>query len=139
MGAINRGEIYRYIAKPWDDNDITLTVQNALDGTALEKEKKRLEALLLQHNDELKRVNASLEVKVEERTSELKQANELAHANERLKSNFITSIKMFTALIELRDSKLAGHSRRVAELARRLAQALALNAEQMQEIFVAHC
>ena len=138
MGAINRGEIYRYIAKPWDDNDITLTVQNALDRSALEKEKKRLEALLLQRNNELKRVNASLEVKVEERTSELKQANEALHsANERLKSNFITSIKMFTALIELRDSKLAGHSRRVAELARRLAQALALDAKQMQEIFVA--
>jgi response regulator RpfG family c-di-GMP phosphodiesterase len=60
----------------------------------------------------------------------------LRGANERLKNNFLTSIKMFTGLIELRDSKLAGHSRRVAELSRRLAQALALNNRETQEIFV---
>jgi response regulator RpfG family c-di-GMP phosphodiesterase len=131
MGAINRGEIYRYIAKPWDDNDIILTVKDALTRSELEKEKKRLEALVLAQNEELKQMNASLEVKVEARTSDLRQAND------KLKANFITSIKMFTALIELRDSKLAGHSRRVAELARRLAQALHLDAKQVQEIFVA--
>jgi len=138
MGAINRGEIYRYIAKPWDDNDIILTVQGALERSALEREKRRLEALVLQQNEELKAVNASLEVKVEQRTAELRQANAaLLGANERLKSNFLTSIKMFTALIELRDQKLAGHSRRVAEQARKLAQTLALDTKQVQEIFVA--
>lgn len=138
MGAINRGEIYRYIAKPWDDNDIILTVQGALERSALEREKRRLEALVHQQNEELKTINASLEVKVEQRTAELRQANAaLLGANERLKSNFLTSIKMFTALIELRDLRLAGHSRRVAELARKLAQTLALDARQVQEIFVA--
>lgn len=29
--AINRGEIYRYITKPWDDNDIVLIVHQALE------------------------------------------------------------------------------------------------------------
>lgn len=138
MGAINRGEIYRYIAKPWDDNDIILTVQGALERSALEKEKKRLEALVLRQNEELKTINASLEIKVEQRTSELRHANAaLLGANERLKNNFLTSIKMFTALIELRDSKLSGHSRRVADLARRLAQTLGLDVRQVQEVFVA--
>jgi response regulator RpfG family c-di-GMP phosphodiesterase len=137
-GAINRGEIYRYIAKPWDDNDIILTVQNALERSALLQEKKRLEALVLAQNEELKAVNASLEIKVEERTAELKQANgALNAANEKLKSNFLTSIKMFTALIELRDNRLAGHTRRVADTARRLAQAMALDTKQAQEVFVA--
>ena len=31
IAAINRGEIYRYIAKPWNDNDIVLTVRDALE------------------------------------------------------------------------------------------------------------
>jgi response regulator RpfG family c-di-GMP phosphodiesterase len=137
-GAINRGEIYRYIAKPWDDTDIILTVQDALDRSALIQEKKRLEALVTAQNEELKIVNASLEVKVQARTAEIKQANgALQLANERLKSNFLTSIKMFTALIELRDNRLAGHSRRVADTARRLAQALNLDNRQVQEVFVA--
>ena len=29
--AINCGEIYRYITKPWDDNDILLIVRHALE------------------------------------------------------------------------------------------------------------
>ena len=74
-GAINRGEIYRYIAKPWDDHDIILTVQDALDRSALIQEKKRLEALVAAQNEELRILNASLELKVQERTAELKQAN----------------------------------------------------------------
>jgi len=130
-GAINRGEIYRYIAKPWDDNDIILTVQDALDRSALVKEKKRLEALVLAQNEELKTINASLEVKVQARTADLKQAND------KLKANFLTSIKMFTALIELRDQRLAGHTRRVADTARRLAHAMAMDNKQVQEVFVA--
>jgi response regulator RpfG family c-di-GMP phosphodiesterase len=137
-GAINRGEIYRYIAKPWDDNDIILTVQDALDRSALLQEKKRLEALVTAQNEELKIVNASLEVKVQARTVELKQANGALHAaNDKLKANFLTSIKMFTALIELRDNRLAGHSRRVADISRRLAHAMALDNKQVQEVFVA--
>ena len=138
MGAINRGEIYRYVAKPWDDHDIILTVRSALERIALERDKKRLEAVVLAHNGELQRVNASLEIKVSARTAELRQANEaLQGANERLKNNFLTSIKMFTALIELRDNKLAGHARRVADLCRRLAQQLKLDNRQTQEVFVA--
>lgn len=138
MGAINRGEIYRYISKPWDENDIVLTVQAALERTALEREKKRLEALVLAQNEELKQINASLEQRVLERTAELNQANgALRGANDRLKNNFLTSIKMFTGLIEMRDSKLAGHSRNVADLARRIAHALNLDNREGQEIFVA--
>jgi len=131
MGAINRGEIYRYIAKPWDDNDIVLIVQGALRHRALEVEQKRLQCLVQQQNDELKALNASLETKVQLRTADL------ARANERLKGNFITSIRVFSSLIELRDSKLAGHSRRVADLARRIAVRLGLDNKQAQETFVA--
>jgi response regulator RpfG family c-di-GMP phosphodiesterase len=138
IGAINRGEIYRYIAKPWDDNDIILTVRDALGHSALLEEKGRLQALVHAQNEELKGVNASLEQKVEARTTELRQSNlALQGANGRLKNNFLTSIKLFTALIELRDNRLAGHSRRVADSARRVAHALALDNKQVQEVFVA--
>lgn len=138
MGAINRGEIYRYIAKPWDDNDIILIVRSALQHRALEQEQRRLQALIAAQNDALKLLNASLERKVLERTAALNQSNTaLLGANDQLKNNFITTIKIFTSLIELRASHLAGHSRRVADLARRLAQKLGLGNKQAQEVFVA--
>ncbi len=138
MGAINRGEIYRYIAKPWDDNDIILIVRGALQQRAMALEQRRLQTLVSVQNDELKELNAGLECKVEQRTVELQQSNSaLQHANDRLKTNFITSIKVFTSLIELRNSHIAGHSRRVADLSRRIALRIGLDAKQSQEVFVA--
>lgn len=128
--AINRGEIYRYITKPWDDNDITLVVRHALERRLLEHEKKRLERLTQQQNDELKSLNASLEAKVEERTVELKAVNE------QLKGSFITSIKVFSSLIEMRGGNLGGHSRRVADVARKVAVKLQLDSKAVQDAFV---
>ena len=138
IDAINRGEIYRYITKPWDDNDILLIVRRALERKTLEQEKKRLEALAARQNEELKALNASLETKVEERTTELRVAHDsLLGANEKLKSNFVTTLKVFSTLIEMRGGNLAGHSRRVADLARRIALKLQLDNKIVQVIFVA--
>jgi response regulator RpfG family c-di-GMP phosphodiesterase len=61
----------------------------------------------------------------------------LHSANEKLKASFVASIKAFSHLIEMRAGYLAGHSRRVADLARRLAQKLELDSVQVQEIFIA--
>lgn len=129
--AINRGEIYRYITKPWDDNDIVLIVRQALERQTLEQEKRRLEALTAQQNLALKELNTSLEAKVEARTSELRLANE------QLKANFVTTIKVLSTLLEMRGGNLAGHSRRVADLARRIALKLELDGKGVQQIFVA--
>ena len=131
VDAINKGEIYRYISKPWDDNDLLLVVRQALETKALEREKARLEALTAQQNEELKDLNANLELKVMERTVELRQANE------RIKNSFLTSIKVFANLIELRGSTLAGHSRRVADLSRKIANRLGLKPAEAQDVFLA--
>ena len=60
IDAINKGKIYRYISKPWDANDVCLTVAQALDVKCLEREKRRLEVLTQQQNTELKLLNANL-------------------------------------------------------------------------------
>ena len=131
IDAINRGEIFRYIAKPWDDNDIVLIVRQALERKALVQEKQRLEALTFQQNEELKALNASLEARVLARTAEL------SVANEKLKTNFVTVLKVFSTLFEMRGGNLAGHARRVADFARRIALKMDLDSKQVQEIFVA--
>ena len=138
IGAINRGEIYRYITKPWDDHDIVLIVRQALERKALDQERKRLEKLTVEQNEALKDLNASLESKVAARTAELAVANEsLLGANEKLKASFVTSIKIFSTLIEMRGGNLSGHSRRVADLSRKLASAMKLDGKLIQEIFIA--
>lgn len=138
LAAINRGEIYRYITKPWDDNDILLIVRHALERKALEEEKQRLEALTQIQNEELKELNASLEATVQKRTAELRQAHDkLLVTNEKLKASFLTSIKVFSGMTEMRSKNLAGHSRRVANLARRIAVKMKLEPHEVQDIFVA--
>lgn len=136
--AINKGQIYRYISKPWEDNDITITVRQALERRALEHEKARLEELTYIQNEELKDLNANLEEKVKARTEEVRKAMaSLNAAHEDLKKGFITSIRIFSNLIEMREGKMAGHSRRVAELSRNIAKHMGLEETQVQDVFLA--
>lgn len=136
--AINKGEIYRYVSKPWDDNDVVLVVHHALELRNLSMEKKRLEALTLRQNEELKDLNANLEAKVRERTEEVRQTmGFLEVANKQLKDSYLTSIKVFSNLMELREGQMAGHSRRVADLGRRLAQRLGMTDGEVQDVMFA--
>lgn len=138
VDAINRGEIYRYISKPWDDNQLVLTIREGLESGRLRKENARLLDLTRAQNEQLSQLNAGLEQKVAERTAEIEQVNSFLNlANDRLKQNFLVSIKMFSGLMELRGGTVVGHSRRVADLARKLAVRLEVPAKEQQDIFVA--
>ena len=142
VSAINEGEIYRYIAKPWDDNEILSTVREATERQYLEAENQRLSELIQAQNEALKALNSSLEQKVAERTAELSQALsfvEQTHAE--LKKSFLTSVQVFAGVIELRSGPagkpLAGHGRRVAEKARAVARRMGLLEAEVQNIMLA--
>lgn len=131
IAAINEGRIHRYITKPWNDEELLMTVREAFERQSLRDEKERLEALTASQNESLRELNATLEHKVQERTSEL------SDANGRLHKNYLNSIKAFSHLIELRGGPLAGHARRVADLARRTARLLRLDDIQAHQLFIA--
>src|SRR4030067_3863555 len=71
MNAINHGEVYRFITKPWDDEEIRLIVKDALHHYDLIDENLELHALTLRQNMELIDLNNNLEKKVAERTKEV--------------------------------------------------------------------
>lgn len=64
--AINEVGIYRYLEKPWDNNDLIISVRNALERGDLIKQ--------------LKLQNEKLEELVKERTKELSEANQKLNA-----------------------------------------------------------
>ena len=131
VAAINRGQIYHYVSKPWNDNELLLIVRRALERQGLEEERRRLEALTSRQNDELRSLNTRLEEKVEQRTAELSQAHD------KLKKNYLTSIKAFSGLIEQRGSHLVGHARRVADVTRNFAQLLKLDEAMQRDLSIA--
>jgi DNA-binding NtrC family response regulator len=44
--AVNEAEIYRFLTKPWDDDDLRLTLKGALERRELEREVRRLAAVV---------------------------------------------------------------------------------------------
>lgn len=66
--AINNAKLYRYIAKPWDKDDLVLTVREAIKSFFQEIKIRK-------QNSELRSLNASLEDQVVKRTKELHLAN----------------------------------------------------------------
>ena len=69
--AINKGRVYRYITKPWNKDELRLTINNAFENFELKKKNKNL-------IEELKETNEQLEQKVIDRTQKIEaQKNEI--------------------------------------------------------------
>jgi DNA-binding NtrC family response regulator len=54
IDAINHGEIYRFLTKPWDDTELKVTLYLAFEQLDLERENRRLLATVRRQNDLLK-------------------------------------------------------------------------------------
>lgn len=51
--AINRGQIYHYLQKPWNDNDLKETIENAYKIYYLKKKQQELSQQLQLNNEQL--------------------------------------------------------------------------------------
>lgn len=138
VAAINRGQIHRYVAKPWDDRELVMCVQDGLERRRLEQENRALLRLTREQNDELQALNTDLAARVKARTAELEQVNAMLETSfAQVQENFLLSINVFSGLVELRSSGLAGYSRQVADLARRTARRLNGGAMLEEDVYIA--
>ncbi|MEO8640563.1 HD domain-containing phosphohydrolase [Pseudomonas sp.] len=117
--AINEGQIHRYISKPWNDEEMLLTLRQALAHQHSECERQRLEQLTRLQNDQLKSLNITLEKHVAARTAELQQtADMLDLAYEELKHSYVTGTEVFSLLANLRLPPAKQTNRQIIELVR---------------------
>ncbi|CAI8909240.1 Regulator of RpoS [Pseudomonas sp. IT-P74] len=117
--AINEGQIHRYISKPWNDDEMLLTLRQALEHQHSERERQRLEQLTRVQNDQLKLLNSTLEKHVVARTAELQQtADMLDLAYEELKHSYVTGTEVFSLLANLRLPPTKQTNRQIIELLR---------------------
>lgn len=71
IAAINEGQIYKFIPKPWNDDELKVAVANAVEKYFLQKKNTELAEMLRKVNSELLSLNDNLEKIVQEKTSEL--------------------------------------------------------------------
>jgi diguanylate cyclase (GGDEF)-like protein len=75
--AINRGQIYYFLQKPWRTEELLATLRNAAEKVRNAAEKVVLERKEVHLLSELRQLNQQLEERVAERTRELGHANQL--------------------------------------------------------------
>jgi len=71
--AINTGKVYRYITKPWDKDELKITIDNAIETVMLRRDNKHL-------IQELQEYNEQLEEKVRLRTQEIEKQKQIIEA-----------------------------------------------------------
>ena len=107
LQAVNSGEVYRIISKPWHQQELLATVTQAIDATRLRRENERLTAEVQRQNGQLREINLRLEEMVRARTQAL--------------------LEGLISALDYRDAETQWHSRRVSLYARRLAQQLGMS------------
>lgn len=127
IDAINRGAVYRYLTKPWDEAEIRNTLRQALDKFFLTQENRRLRALTEKQNAELRNLNENLKQKVMERTWEVMRLNQT------LEQSFVSVVQAMARMAEMHSNVVGSHAKRVAQLAKQVARQLGLSSrEQLQ-------
>lgn len=132
--AINEGEVFRYVSKPWDD---TLLLQGLNDGLArkvLERERDALRAIAEQRAEQLRTLNEGLEEQITQHTRDLVWAlDEQRALTERARADFSNMMRLLSSLIEQRAGLSAGCARRVARHVRALGPSFGLQDDALQD------
>ncbi|WP_404423686.1 HD domain-containing phosphohydrolase [Nibricoccus sp. IMCC34717] len=119
VDAINKGEIFRFVAKPWLREELTATVKNAvqryeliLHNEHLTEETHRLNQQLLQANGALAEQVKTLE----------QQKVQLDGANKELSNSYEHSLDLCFRILATFDPLLSGQAKALVEIARKMAE-----------------
>lgn len=91
ISAINRSQVFRFIMKPWQIDNLLEALRTAAKTFLLERSHEQLLGELRTLNDKLRDMNVELEHRVAERTKALEEAyHELEHKNKMLEKLALT-------------------------------------------------
>lgn len=84
VAAINDGQIYKFIGKPWKDDELKATINKAIEYYGLERKNQELTRQLQLSNSELQMHNEALEKLVVDRTAELVYQNQMLRQGQQI-------------------------------------------------------
>jgi len=129
--AINQGEIYRLITKPWNDDELRATLRQAFEQADLKEEIKRLNRVTREQNFRLQDMNRNLEEKVRERTKQL------ANKHQELRTAYVQTVGALAEAIDAKDAYTRGHSERVGVYASKIAREMGFTKEFIERVYIA--
>ena len=129
IDAINKGEIYRFIVKPWLREELLATVKNAVQRYELIDNNTVLQSKAVVMNRELMESNRSLELQIA-RVAE--QNESLGQLNQALAENLQHAVQLGLHVLQTFYPALGNHARRVQQVCLALADTLHLPAEKRQ-------
>jgi len=129
--AINRGEIYRLITKPWNDDELRATIRQAFEQADLKDEIKRLNRVTREQNFRLQDMNRNLEEKVRERTKQL------ASKHHELRTAYVQTVGALAEAVDAKDAYTRGHSERVGVYASKIAREMGFTKEFIERVYIA--
>ncbi|HUA39666.1 MAG TPA: HD domain-containing phosphohydrolase [Candidatus Sulfopaludibacter sp.] len=124
--AINRGEIFRFIAKPWLHEEFLATIKNGVQRYELMCQNARLQATTQSMNGQLVELNRSLEQQVQ---LVARQNTQLGDVNAALERNFMRSMELCVHVMQTYYPSLGNQARCVCQVCKSITQTLHLNDE----------
>ncbi len=118
IDAINRGEIYRFLAKPWLREELIATVQNAIQRYELLTRNEALQAETQVLNTKLREANTSLEARVRDLEE---QRQRLDLANQQLGENYEHSLELCRRILTTYDAILGGQAKLLVDIVAQMA------------------
>jgi len=131
VDAINRGQIYRLITKPWNDDELRATIRQAFDHWDLKNEIKRLNQVTREQNFRLQDMNRNLEAKVRERTKQL------VAKHQELRRAYVQTVGALAEAVDAKDAYTRGHSERVGVYASKIAREMGFAKEFIERVYIA--
>ncbi len=132
--AINKGEIYRFIIKPWLREEFLGAVESAVQRFALVSGNSRLQASTAAMEQRLEGLNRQLE---EQRTVVAGLHSQIEDMRQGERERRHRSVELCVRLMEVFYPTLATQARRVFELCRSIGAAADLSTEELDDLCVA--
>lgn len=136
--AVNEGNIYRYINKPWDNDQLCSVVADSLQCKILQEKNEKLQARIREQNKELARFNHELEQQVEQKTDQAGAAEaKLEEAYRSLVQEFNSMVLLLVGMVEQRNGEEPGSSERLARLSKLFGEFAGLVGQPIQDLYYA--
>lgn len=138
IAAVNSGKISRYIAKPWNNQELIIAVQDGLKLVMLQKHNHALQQQVLEQNRQLKLLNQDLENRVELRTTQLKQIlTQLKFSMKQVENQNQSLMKVLYNQINVNPLIDGQFALRLSYLCRNLARHMGLSPQQQEHLALA--